>query len=197
MSSITKAKVNLKERIIELEGSEAFVSKYLEFFQGQLTSFKQVSDDLPIANPEPKDNKGNGSNSVVSSEKQASKKRVLKPPASVAPIPIDLSAKNGNPSLKEFFHQKNPKNHMENLTVFAYFFKNYLNGTEMKLGHVVSCCQEVKKPSPTNIPSMFFNIQHLKGWLDVGAGSESAQITIKGENFVNYELPRKEDAKSD
>jgi hypothetical protein len=185
--SVTKAKVNWKEGIIELEGSEAFVMKYLETFQEQLKSVKLETNAEQVSiSKETDDN-----NSDTSKQAKIPKKKISKLPLSVAPIPIDLTAKGGNPSLKQFFSEKLPTNAQEYTTVFAYYLKHYLGINEMKAGHVVACCRDVDKPVPTNLRSLFLNAQHRKGWLDVGAGSESVQITIAGENFVQYELPHK------
>jgi hypothetical protein len=190
MSSITKAKVNLKERTIELEGSEPFVSKYLEIFQQQLMTNAPAPDNDPTINQI--DTLSQEKNGSSTSEKAPTKKRVIKIPQSVAPTPIDLTAKDGNPSLKDFIKEKNPRNDMERIAVFAYFLKYYGKISDMKVGHVVSCFQEINQPVPTNIPQAFKNNQHRKGWLDTGVGAESAQITIKGENFVKFELPKKD-----
>jgi hypothetical protein len=183
--SVTKAKINLKEGIIELEGSEAFVSKYLEEFRKQI---QEVKSPVTVTQME----------KVQTHEvKEKPKKKVGKTPQTVAPLSLDLKAKDDKPALRDFFKKKNPKNHMENLTVFAFYLKKYLNINEMQMGHVVSCCKEVGCKVPTNIPEMFKNIQHRKGWVDVLTGGESAQIITQGENFVEFDLPRKEDASAD
>jgi len=185
LSMVTKAKINLKEGTIELEGSEAFVSKYLEEFRKQIQDIKfsgTVTQTEKVKTHE---------------VKEKPKKKVGKTPQTVAPIPLDLKKKNDKPSLRDFFKEKNPKNHMENLTVFAYYLKKYLSINEMQMGHVVSCCKEVECKVPTNIPVMFGNIQHRKGWVDILTGGESAQITTQGENFVEFDLPRKENATAD
>ena len=185
MSAVTKAKLDLKLGIIELEGSEAFVTRYLDVFKQEMKGFK-------ISEGEPDIRKGK-----KKEEGEKPKKKTGKTPQTVAPIPLDLKAKNSNPSLRDFFKEKNPKSHEENLTIFAYYLKKYLNINEMLMGHVVSCCKEVRCKVPTNIPTMFGNIQHRKGWVDVGTGGESAKITTQGENFVEYDLPRKEHAPTD
>jgi len=184
MSVVTKAKIDLKQGIIELEGSEAFVTKYLDSFKQEMISFK-----FPENEPDMKKGK--------EKKIQIEKKKTGKTPQTVAPIPLDLKAKDSNPSLRDFFKEKDPKSYMENLTVFAYYLKKYLNINEMLMGHVVSCCNEVKHKIPTNIPNMFYNIQHRKAYVDVGTGGESVTITTQGENFVEYDLPRKEDATKD
>lgn len=175
MSIVTKARINLKEGTIELEGTEAFVTKYLDAFRKEIK--------LPFPSEAE-----TGEKETKAEEKKP--KRARKIPSTVAPIPLDLKAKNGKPALRDFFKEKNPRNHMENLTVFAYYLKKHLNINQMLAGHVVSCCKEVQCKVPTNIPVMFYNIQHFKGWLDVGTGGESAQITTPGENFVEFDMPR-------
>jgi hypothetical protein len=185
MSVVTKAKIDLKLGIIELEGSEAFVTKYLDTFKQEMKGFKFPENEPDIEKGKKKD------------EGEKPKKKTGKTPQTVAPIPLDLKAKDSNPSLRDFFKGKDPKNHMENLTVFAYYLKKYLNINEMLMGHVVSCCNEVKRKTPTNIPNMFYNIKHRKGWVDVGTKGESIKITTQGENFVEYDLPRKEHAPTD
>jgi hypothetical protein len=182
--STTKAKINLKEGTIELEGSEAFVSRHLEAFEKQIKTF------TPSQPSEEDTKKG----SEEKSSEKPSRKRTSRIPQTVAPIPLDLKAKDGKPALRDFFKEKNPTNQQENLTVYAYYLKKHLKINDMQVGHVVSCAKEVKRPVPTNIPSVFNNIQHRKGWLNVGSGGESAQIAIPGENYVEYDLPRKKDA---
>jgi hypothetical protein len=182
MSVVTKAKIDLRLGIIELEGSEVFVTKYLDSFKQEMKGFK-FSEIEPDTKKEKE-----------KAESEKPKKKPGKTPQTVAPIPLDLKAKDGNPSLRDFFKGKDPKNHMENLTVFAYYLKRYLSIDKMQMGHVVSCCKEVGCRIPTNIPKMFGNIQHRKGWIDVGTGGEFVTITTQGENFVEYDLPRKEDA---
>lgn len=183
---VTKAKINLKEGTVELEGSEAFVSKYLEEFRKQIQGIKFSETATPA-----------GEVKTHEVKEKPTKKKVGKTFQTVAPIPLDLKKKDDKPALRDFFKLKNPKNYMENLTVFAYYLKKYLSINEMQMGHVVSCCKEVRCKVPANIPMMFKNIQHFKGWIDVLTGGESAQITTQGENYVEFDLPRKENVKAD
>jgi hypothetical protein len=128
--------------------------------------------------------------------KKIRKKKSAKFVQSVEPVVVDLKG-DGKPSLKEFFKEKKPKTSMEQLTVFAYYLSKFLNIKEMQLGHVVTCCQEVKTKIPANIRQQFKNTQHRYGWLDAGKRAEFASITTLGINLVEHDLPRKEDAESD
>jgi hypothetical protein len=185
----TKAKINLKEGTIELEGSEAFVSKYLNEFKNEVYKAKVV----PMSPTKPE-------SAIKEGDKRdytKPKRRTGKISQTVVPIPLDLKGKGDKPSLREFYKQKKPKLLSESVTVFAYYLKKHLNTEKMEAGHVVSCCKEVKIRVPKNIPQMFYDVNREKGWLNVGKGNKFAEINTAGENFVEYDLPRKKDAAKD
>ena len=183
MSVVTKAKLNLKEGTIELEGSEAFVTKYLEIFRKEMEEVK-----FPTTVTEKVSRKAK-----VKKPREIGRKK--KAPVTFAPISLDLKQNENKPALRTFANEKIPTTYTEKLTVFAYYLKHHLNLEKMKAGHVVSCCKEIRSRVPKNITQMFYNIQQHKGWLDVGEKGEYATITTQGENFVEYDLPRKKDVK--
>ncbi len=186
MSSPTKAKINLKEGIIELEGSEAFVTKHLEIFT------KDMKKTKPIDIQGEKKEKTEKSDSSKKSEEKSKRKGSRSKP-SVTPNPIDLDLKeNGEkPALRNFVKQKKPKAFTEKLTVFAYYLKKNLGIEKMEAGHVVTCCREISSKIPRNIPQMFYDLEKIQGWLSCEDKRKYAVITTTGENFVKFDLPRK------
>lgn len=186
MSVVTKAKINLKEGTIELEGSEAFVSKYLDAFKKDIqssgltaTTSTQVAVTAPAGEAKQKRRRGAG------------------PVQRISPIPLNLKAKgNEKPALKDLFKSKNPKTNMEKITVFAYYLDKYLGIGEMQAGHAVSCYNEVGARIPS-IPDTFRNAERLKGYVEVKENPIRCSITTTGINLVEHDLPRKENATAD
>lgn len=178
MSVITKAKINLKEGTIELEGSEAFVT-------GQLQTFTKEMKGLRF---KPETESGS---ELGTSQRRKRKKSAT--PRLVAAIALDLTEKGEKPALKDFYKLKAPKTDMERVTVFAYYLKKYLSTNKIEAGHVVSCCKEVHCRIPTDIPQTFYNAQQHYAWVKVEESGKFASITIPGENLVETELPRKKD----
>lgn len=189
MSGVTKAKVNFKEGTLDLEGSEEFVSRFLESFQENMTKFKVPDYSPQVDLPQKTEEAPNNIIAVSGLENSPSKRKPKKASQSVSPIAIDLTAKDGNPSLIDFFNEKMPKSNQEAVTLFAYYLKYYQNTPSMKEGHAVSCFQEVNRPIP-NIKETFSNSQRFKAWLELEEGGESVHTTIKGENLVKFGLPK-------
>jgi len=181
---VTKAKIDLKEGFIELEGSEAFVSKYLELFRKEMKDIGFTSES-EIADV------------VTETQKKRKRQRTGKKPRLVAAIPLDLKEKGEKPSFRSFYKEKAPKTDMERVTVFAHYLKKYLKINKIESGHVVSCCKEVHCRVPADIPQTFYNAQQHHAWLKVEEAGKLASITTQGENLVEIDLPRKKNVRTD
>jgi hypothetical protein len=206
-----KFKIDVKQGVVELEGSETFVDKHLDKFEEIFTSaIKQtmiqgiihsITDDNVSAlqqNSEPKSNvsklelaKANNNSNSNSNNKHATKQSPNLPP-----IPVDLKANVKKVGLREFYTEKNPSNHYENTVVFVYYLTKINKQTEVKYGEILSCYEEVgeKKPSITDIIK---NTIRYKGWLEPGSSKFITRLTISGENFVKFDLPQQKKISSE
>jgi len=109
LSMVTKAKINLKEGTIELEGSESFVSKYLDLFKKEM---KETGFSLETETTD-----------IEAGTQKKKRQRIGKKPRLVAAIALDLKEKGEKPSLRSLYKEKSPKTDMERVTVFAYYLK--------------------------------------------------------------------------
>jgi hypothetical protein len=206
-----KFKIDVKQGVVELEGSETFVDKHLDKFEEIFTSaIKQTmtqgiihsitDDNVPALqqNSEPKSNvsklelaKANNNSNSNSNNKHATKQSPNLPP-----IPVDLKANVKKVGLREFYTEKNPSNHYENTAVFVYYLTKINKQTEVKYGEILSCYEEVgqKKPSITDIIK---NTIRYKGWLEPGSSKFITRLTISGENFVKFDLPQQKKISSE
>ena len=207
-----KFKIDVKQGVVELDGSETFVDKHLDKFEEIFTSaIKQtmiqgiihsITDDNVSAlqqNSEPKSNvsklelaKANNNNSNSNSNN----KHATKQSPNLPPIPVDLKANVKKVGLREFYTEKNPSNHYENTVVFVYYLTKINKQTEVKYGEILSCYEEVgeKKPSITDIIK---NTIRYKGWLEPGTSKFITRLTISGENFVKFDLPQQKKISSE
>ncbi len=204
-SSEARFTINVKEGIVELEGKESFVDKHLEKFEEifkmavkeAITSGLQRNVALKVAEPSPvlpQEVVEMPSTEVAVQPKLSPAKHAPRVSPSIPPIPVDLKASESKVGLREFYAEKKPVNHYEKTAVFVYYLTKFNKQQEVKFGEVLSCYEEVseKKPSITDIVK---NSVRYKGWLEQGSDKLSVRLTISGENFVKFDLPK--DSKQD
>jgi hypothetical protein len=207
--------INVKEGIVELEGKESFVDKHLEKFeeifktavkeaiangiQQQNVALKTHSAQIALPQEIRDLSDGQANTPITSSTTTAAglpklgstTKHASRVPPTIPPIPVDLKAGEGKPGLREFYAEKKPQNHYEKTAVFAYYLTKFNKQQEVKFGEILSCYEEVneKKPSVFDIVK---NSVRYKGWLEQGSDKFSTRLTISGENYVKFDMPKKE-----
>jgi hypothetical protein len=202
-----KFKIDVKQGVVELEGSETFVDKHLNKFEEIFTSaIKQtmtqgiihsITDNslsaLQQQNSEPK---SDVSKLELAKANNSNNKHATKQSPNLPPIPVDLKANVKKVGLREFYAEKNPSNHYEKTVLFVYYLTKINRQTEVKYGEILSCYEEVdeKKPSITDIIK---NTIRYKGWLEPGSSKFITRLTISGENFVKFDLPQQKKISSE
>jgi hypothetical protein len=203
----TKFKIDVKQGVVELEGSENFVDKHLDKFEEIFKSaIKQTmaqgiihsltDDNVPALQQQNSEKKLGISklelvkaNTNTNNNNNNNNRHATKQSPSLPPIPVDLKANVNKVGLREFYAEKKPANHYEKTVVFVYYLTKINKETEVKYGEILSCYEEVdeKKPSITDIIK---NSVRYKGWLEQGSGKFITRLTISGENFVKFDLPQ-------
>jgi hypothetical protein len=191
--------INVKEGIVELEGKESFVDKHLEKFE---EIFKAAVREAIASNINAVALKAQPAQAALPQQVQEQPAVVAEKPAktprpspTLPPIPVDLKASESKPGLRDFYAEKKPANHYEKTAVFAYYLSKFNKASEVKFGEILSCYEEVdeKKPSVIDIVK---NSVRYKGWLEQGSDKFACRLTISGENFVKFDLPRKVESAS-
>jgi hypothetical protein len=198
-----KFKIDVKQGIVELEGSENFVDKHLDKFEEIFTSaIKQtmtqgIMHSITDHNVSALQHQNSEKKPDISKIElvKANNKHAMKQSPSLPPIPVDLKANGDKLGLRQFYAEKNPANHYEKTVVFVYYLTKINKQTEVKYGEILSCYEEVneKKPSITDIIK---NSIRYKGWLAQGTDKFTTRLTISGENFVKFDLPQQKKIRS-
>ncbi len=177
MVDTAKAKINLKEGIFEVEGSEDFIINLLNKFE---KDFK--SGSIPVISQ----NKKNVHEIINNVKNPVNPDNII----NIPPIPLDFKGYITNPSLKDFYSEKSPKNSQELITLFVYFISKYLGIQNVHVGHIISCYNEVSLKVPNNIERLLHEIKIFSGWLNLGNERKTVIITSIGEQFIENDLPK-------
>jgi hypothetical protein len=198
--SQAKFKINIKEGIVEIEGTDTFVERHLEKFEEicksaiqevvsrRLSGIKKSDSKYRLEeNPQP-----HGFTSMITPHAKATSKHLNRTHLALPPIPVDLKGSHNKIGLREFYNQKRPSNHYEKTALFVYYLTKFNKQAEVKFGEILACYDEVDEKKPSIIDIVKNSIRY-KGWLGQGSGRFTTALTISGENFVGFDLPQNKD----
>lgn len=220
MTSDTKFRINLKEGFFELEGNEEFVDKHLEKFEEifkvaikeviinnkeslpdfskreivtsnvSLDSFSTEKDQIHIVKQ-----KNSQSPTTLNIQPEVpiniknSRHSIPKISINIPPLPVDMKVSEEKPGLRDFFKEKKPSNHYEKCTLFVFYITKFNKQIEVKYGEVLSCYEEINEKKPSIVDIVKNSIRY-KGWLEPGIEKYSTRLTISGENYIKFDLPK-------
>lgn len=107
---------------------------------------------------------------------------------------LNLKGVNGAPSFDSFYSEKMPKTYIEFNVVSIYYLTKILGVSPVTIDHVYTCYKEVNRPVPGNLMQSLYDTSSSRyGYIN--HSQDGYTIPVRGENFVEHDLPRKKDKK--
>jgi hypothetical protein len=184
--SETKAKIDIKAGTIELEGSEAFVIKYID-------EFKKLITFMPA-----KESKKQSGQLSISEERNRPKKpkKHLGKKANVPkvkPEKYDIYGNNDRPSLEKFFDEKKPgRANGDRIAVIGYYITEIIGKSYFTEGQVEYSYKMLNIDRPKHLHQIMINNKNKKDYYEETEGEQPGSwvMTRTGEIFVSDKLPK-------
>lgn len=94
--------------------------------------------------------------------------------------------------MKDFIEKYNADSNMPRYLLFTYYLKEIKGVEKVGINHIYTCFKNLGLKIP-NIEQGLRDTSFRKGWLD-NSKSEDLQIPVAGENAVDHELVKKQEA---
>ena len=186
-----KAKINVKEGIVELEGSEAFVKEYLNEFKILLTQSRVEasviqSHNNPTVSKEAEQIKSKPQKKIASKKKSA---------PTVVSERFEIHGDAQRQSLEDFLAEKNPgKANGEKIVCIGFYITEILKIPVFTEGNIEYAYKMLKYSRPNHLHQIMLNTKSENEWFEQDSEiSTSWKLTRSGEIFVSESLPKKTD----
>jgi hypothetical protein len=93
-------------------------------------------------------------------------------------------------SFKDFVAAKSAATNHERNALSVYWLTRIAGVSGVTIDHVYSCYKEVTWKVPPNLANSLAVTANQKGWLNT-EDMQDLRVTVKGENLVEHDLPRK------
>jgi hypothetical protein len=195
----TKAKIDLKAGVVELEGSEEFVRLHLEKFSAMFqvgTPHRQESELGASAPPTP------GEPLPVATKRKPRSKvpavsRASKGPTKskrIEPARFDIHKSGSTASLEDFLKEKNPKSAGDVIAVIGYYLTQMKGAPSFSEGNIEYAYRTLQlKGRPTHLRQIIINKKNQKDLFEHAGEDGSWTLTRSGEIYVDEKLPAKDE----
>ena len=176
----TKLRIDLSQRTLEVEGSEAFVREIYSDFKDRISAISQVT---------PKKTNGKQEAKAEAPTPPKGKHRQLKKEALSIVKDLDLAEQGYKPSLKDFFSKYTPRNNFERNLIFVYYLQNIANESAITTDHIFTCYRHVSVKLPRAFKQSLWDTASQKGWIDTSS-LEDIKVTTHGMNYIEHEITK-------
>ncbi|MDQ5826613.1 MAG: hypothetical protein M3441_20695 [Chloroflexota bacterium] len=191
----TKLRIDLATGVIEVEGEETFVTKIYDDFKDKVASSNvrnretattpKGSEEREARSRAPRDTTASGSTPIK--RKSGGGKEM---PSLIKSL--DLSARDGKPSLNDFYGGYQPKSNYERNLIFVYYLAQVREIPEsVTEGHVFTCYRHLSQKIPEAFSQSLWDTGSKKGWLDTSS-LEDIKLTTLGINHLEHAMVKAE-----
>lgn len=185
----TKVKINLKEGLIELEGSEVFVSKYLDIYKVQLSDYEKGR----VENDEKKQPENKPKAKAKKKQSEAKKQSKSSKTKNITAEKFNIHGDDDTPSLEEFFKEKSPgRTTGDRIAVIGYYIQYIKKQEFFTEGNIDFAYRMLKLTGrPKHLYQIMINNKNQKDLFEQLEGEGQWVLTRTGEIFVEEKLPEK------
>ncbi|GFM78516.1 hypothetical protein [Pseudomonas cichorii] len=200
-----KIRVNLKDGLLEAEGSEAFIEKLYSDFK-ELISFHQqpiAANRMELLTSETSTTAVSAVAADVAALKAPTKTETQKPKAkakksnSTEPTllkDLNLAGNESYQGLREFYSKYSTKTNMERNLVFTYYLTKIMSIGGVSASHIFSCYRHIAGIKiPGNLKQSLYDTS-AKGWLSIASIEDDISVSILGINHIEHDLPKSGDS---
>lgn len=181
-----KLKIDITHGLVEVEGSEEFISKIYDDFKDRLSVGNRPIGTQVKTQIQPADH-GSGEQ-AVKRKTPAGKNKTGGPPTFVKDL--NLAAHGTHPSLKDFCAQFEARSAKDWNLLFAYYLTKHAELAMIGQDHLYTCYKVCGVKPPAAFSQSIFDTASKKGWLESKSLSD-IRLTIVGENQVDHDFKRK------
>lgn len=105
--------------------------------------------------------------------------------------PFNINGDSSLKSLKAYMDEKNPQSNAEKVVTIASYLSDCLGQKEFSEGQVMFAFNRLGLKRPEAFHQIFLDIKSKRNLLSQGTDDLKWSLTIKGEDFVRHDLPRK------
>ncbi|MEW8680453.1 MAG: hypothetical protein AB2536_00950 [Candidatus Thiodiazotropha endolucinida] len=192
----TKIHINLKQGILEAEGSEEFVEKiYTDFKENIRFEMDSTSED---AKQPPADAKAKSAPKKVAVKKSKTTKTKTKSGGSDPTLvkDLDLTGGGSKESLRDYCAKYLIKTNMERNLVFSYYLENIIGVKDFGVNHIFTCYRNIPGTKiPGNLKQSIYDTS-AKGWIAVKSIDDDISVPVMGINHIEHDLPKASESES-